>query len=34
MSQYQLGREMKAEDIDAIVLFLQSLTGKMPEIAK
>ena len=34
MSQYQLGREMKAEDIDAIVLFLQSLTGEMPEIAK
>ena len=34
MSQYQLGREIKAEDIDAIVLFLQSLTGEMPEIAK
>ncbi len=34
MSQYQLGREIKAEDIDAIVLFLQSLTGEIPEVAK
>ena len=34
MSQYQLGREIKSEDIDAIVLFLQSLTGEIPEIAK
>ncbi len=34
MSQYQLGREIKAEDIDAIVLFLQSLTGVIPEIVK
>lgn len=34
MSQYQLGREIKSVDIDAIVLFLQSLTGVMPQIAK
>ncbi len=34
MSQYQLGREIKSEDIDAIVLFLKSLTGVIPEIAK
>ena len=34
MSQYQLGREIQSEDIDAIVLFLQSLTGEIPEIVK
>ena len=34
MSQYQLGREIKSEDIDAIVLFLESLTGMIPEIVK
>lgn len=34
MAQYQLGREMKESEIDAIVSFLKTLTGKMPEIAK
>lgn len=34
MSQYQLGREMAAKEIDDIVSFLESLTGVIPEIAK
>jgi len=34
MAQYQLGREMKRDEIDAIVSFLKTLTGKIPEIAK
>jgi cytochrome c peroxidase len=34
MAQYQLGRDMKDEEIDAIVAFLKTLTGKVPDIAK
>ncbi len=34
MTDYQLGREMKQEDIDAIVEFLKSLTGKLPQILR
>jgi len=34
MTHYQLGREMKKEDIDAIVEFLKSLTGKLPQILR
>ncbi len=34
MSQYQLGRYMKPEEIDAIVAFLQSLTGRVPKTAE
>lgn len=34
MTHYQLGREMKQEDINAIVEFLKSLTGKLPKIIR
>lgn len=34
MSQYQLGREIKATEIDLIVLFLESLSGPLPAIVK
>jgi len=34
MTQYQLGRYMKEEEIRAIEAFLKSLTGKIPESAK
>ena len=34
MTQYQLGRYMEAEEIDAIVAFLESLTGERPEILR
>ncbi|MEA3455397.1 MAG: cytochrome-c peroxidase [Campylobacterota bacterium] len=34
MSQYQLGRKMKPEEIGMIVIFLESLSGTMPSIAK
>jgi len=34
MAQYQLGREMGEDEIDAIVSFLKTLTGKIPEVAK
>ncbi len=34
MSQYQLGREIKPEEIDLIVIFLESLSGLIPGIAK
>lgn len=34
MTQYQLGRYMEPEEIDAIVAFLESLTGEMPEILR
>ncbi|MEA3491844.1 MAG: cytochrome-c peroxidase [Campylobacterota bacterium] len=34
MSQYQLGRDIEPHEIDDIVLFLKSLTGITPEIAK
>ena len=34
MTEHQLGRFMKSEEIDAIVAFLKSLTGEIPEIVK
>ncbi|MEA2029590.1 MAG: cytochrome c peroxidase [Campylobacterota bacterium] len=34
MSQYQLGRSISKHDIDAIVAFLKSLTGKLPHTLK
>lgn len=34
MTQYQLGREIKEQEIDDIVSFLESLTGVIPKIAK
>ncbi len=34
MSHYQLGRDMRPEEIDKIVLFLESLTAPIPEAAK
>lgn len=34
MTQYQLGRYMEPEEIDAIVAFLKSLTGEIPEILR
>ncbi len=34
MTQYQLGRHMEEGEIDAIVAFLQSLTGEIPEIVR
>lgn len=34
MGTHQLGVELKKSEIDAISVFLESLTGKMPEIAK
>ncbi len=34
MSQYQLGRHMTPEEIDAIEAFLKTLTGEMPPSAK
>lgn len=34
MSQYQLGRDMLPEEIDAIVAFLRSLTAPIPPLAK
>jgi len=34
MSQYQLGREMTPQEINAIVAFLKSLSAPIPEIAK
>ncbi len=34
MSQYQLGREIKPEEIDMIVIFLESLSAPIPAIAK
>jgi len=34
MSQYQLGRNIKPEEIDMIVIFLESLSGTIPSIAK
>lgn len=32
MSQYQLGRSMKEKELQAIVCFLKSLTGELPQI--
>jgi cytochrome c peroxidase len=32
MGSAQLGQELNDEDVDLIVAFLQSLTGKMPEV--
>ena len=34
MTEYQLGRYMEAGDTDAIVAFLKSLTGELPEIVR
>ena len=34
MTQYQLGREMTAQEIDDIVAFLRSLTAPIPPLAK
>jgi cytochrome c peroxidase len=34
MTQYQLGRYMEPEEIDAIVTFLESLTGEAPAILR
>ncbi len=34
MTEYQLGRHMEEGEIDAIVSFLKSLTGEIPEIAR
>ncbi len=34
MTKYQLGREMKSDEIDDIVSFLKTLTGKIPKIVK
>jgi len=34
MAEYQLGRDMKDKEIEAIVKFLKTLTGKIPDIAK
>ncbi len=34
MSHYQLGRDMRPEEIDKITLFLESLTAPIPEAAK
>jgi len=34
MTQYQLGRYINKSDIDAIVEFLNSLTGELPDIVK
>lgn len=34
MGQYQLGRQLSTEDIDAIVQFLTTLTGELPATAK
>ena len=34
MTEYQLGRYMKSGEIDAIVAFLKSLTGEIPEIVR
>ncbi len=34
MTKYQLGRHMEAGDTDAIVAFLKSLTGELPEIVR
>ncbi len=34
MTQYQLGRNMKNEELQAIVCFLKSLTGELPQILR
>jgi cytochrome c peroxidase len=34
MTEHQLGRYMKSEEIENIVAFLKSLTGEIPQIAK
>ena len=31
MARYQLGREMPAADVAALVTFLETLTGEIPE---
>ena len=33
MGTAQLGEELKDEEVDLIVAFLDSLTGKMPEVS-
>jgi len=34
MTEHQLGRYMKPEELEAIVAFLKSLTGEIPQVAK
>ncbi|MCK5536731.1 MAG: hypothetical protein KAI79_07880, partial [Bacteroidales bacterium] len=34
MTQFQLGRHMQEGEVDAIVAFLKSLTGEIPDIVK
>jgi len=34
MTKYQLGRHMEPGDTEAIVAFLESLTGELPAIAR